>query len=290
MIGLELACVAILLVYGVVSWRTVEDRKRFVSEYATIWAAAWIAEDTCIRLYGFYGYAPEWSVFLDQTPLLITLIWPTVILSARDLARALGAPSTRVPLAGAALVLADAALIEPIAVSAGLWTWTEPGLFGVPVIGILGWSLFAWAALNLLERNTFLPQAGASTARASATRRLLVCLVGAPVATHVLLLTTWWGCFRWIPREVPPIPAIVFVGGLSLALTGAAVQRRLRQRLTWKVYGPRIPAALFFFALLSLHGGESPLLVAWALAFVPPYMTLAPSLHTGPSGRDAVSS
>ena len=72
------------------------------------------------------------------------------------LARAvLGAPpahargsrsSSRVALLGAAIVLADASLIEPIAVRAGLWRWTEPGLFAVPLVGIVGWAFFAWAA------------------------------------------------------------------------------------------------------------------------------------------------
>ena len=44
-------------------------------------------------------------------------------------------------LVGALIVLADASLIEPVAVASNLWAWTEPGLFAVPPIGILGWAI-----------------------------------------------------------------------------------------------------------------------------------------------------
>ena len=69
---------------------------------------------------------------------------PVVILSALELAESL--TKTRTTLLCAAIALADAALIEPVAVRAGLWRWHEPGLFGVPPIGILGWAFFTFVA------------------------------------------------------------------------------------------------------------------------------------------------
>ena len=43
------------------------------------------------------------------------------------------------PLAAGLLILFDAALVEPVAVSAGLWSWSESAVLGVPLIGIAGW-------------------------------------------------------------------------------------------------------------------------------------------------------
>jgi len=116
--------------------------------YLTVAAAAFLGEDSCIRLYGFYHYAPAWTLFLDQVPLLVALIWPAVIDSAWSIARPLVASPRRAALLAAGIVAADAPLIEPIAVRAGLWEWHRPGLFGVPVVGILGWGFFALAALT----------------------------------------------------------------------------------------------------------------------------------------------
>jgi hypothetical protein len=36
----------------------------------------------------------------------------------------------------------------------------------------------------------------------------------------------------------------------------------------------RVPAAAFFFVLLALYGRTQPALVAWTLAFAPPYCSL----------------
>ena len=123
MIPIQLTCLAIVLISLSMGLRQAESRTEYLRRYGLLVLAAWVAEDSCIRCYGFYHYAPGWSLFVDQVPLAIVLIWPCVILSARELAG--------VPLIGAAIVLTDAGLIEPIAVQAGLWHWTEPGLFGV---------------------------------------------------------------------------------------------------------------------------------------------------------------
>src|SRR5438477_648524 len=58
-------------------------------EYAALAAAAWIGEEGCVALYGFYGYAAGWHGRIDRVPLLVPLIWPLVILSARDVVSSL---------------------------------------------------------------------------------------------------------------------------------------------------------------------------------------------------------
>ena len=49
----------------------------------------------------------------------------------------------------------------------------------------------------------------------------------------------------------------------------------------------RVPAAAFFFVLLALYGRREPALIAYALAFAPPYLALTrwPHAHgsTAPS-------
>ncbi len=257
MIPIQLTCLAIVLISLSMGLRQAESRTEYLRRYGLLVLAAWVAEDSCIRCYGFYHYAPGWSLFVDQVPLAIVLIWPCVILSARELAG--------VPLIGAAIVLTDAGLIEPIAVQAGLWHWTEPGLFGVPPIGILGWALFAGFALTLIEREWLMP--------------LLV-----PPLVHLCLLGAWWGALRWVNRQVPPAGAALLAWIVSFGLAW-----RLRDvQLPRLALMARVPGALFFFVLLALYGVDSLLLVAYSLAFAAPYLVLSsrskwegPALHSG---------
>lgn len=227
--------------------------------------SAWVGEVSCIRLYGFYQYDPRWSLFADRMPLMVALIWPVVILSARELHGQLRSANQR-PFAqrtesgaiGVALVvLYDASLVEPIAVASGLWSWNEPGLFGVPLIGILGWAYFAGAVVFLLH-----------WLRGPA--KVLV-VVLAPLITHALLVVTWWGALRWILRG-PVAPTAAAVLSAIVALVLAIAARRNRHHVGLDVMISRMAAAGFFFALLALYGAVVPSLVAYAIAFAPPYL------------------
>jgi hypothetical protein len=259
MVGVELGCLGVIAFYLGARARG-GGLAAFVKKAALLAAAAWVAEDTCIRLYGFYAYAEGWHGFVDRVPVLIAMIWPLVVLSAETLARALrpeASAGARAALAGALVVL-DAAFIEPAAVRAGLWSWTVPGIFGVPLVGILGWGLFAGAALYAVER---LP-----------ARAALLALALAPLATHAMLLAAWWGALRWLPRPLPDGAAI------AGALVGSAA-------LTWRVLrgdAPRVPmiemvsrlvAAGFFFVLLAAHAEGAGALALYAAAFAPPHST-----------------
>jgi hypothetical protein len=252
MLALELACAAIVALYVVA-------RRDAVPALALLAVAGFLGEDSVIRAYGFYFYSPRWHLFLDRVPLMIVLIWPVVIHSAWSLGRRLAPRPSWAPLIGAGIVLADASLIEPIAVHAGLWTWTEPGLFAVPLIGILGWAFFAGAAMVCLER-----------------ARPVAAVVAAPLATHVLLVASWWIAFKWMSRSLPPWPFVVaawlVLGALALVLAKARPGRSapaFRKDLLL-----RGPGAAFFFVLLLLHGRDTPALCAYSVAFVPPYLAL----------------
>ena len=234
--------------------------RELLPTYVVLAVAAWIAEDTAIRAYGFYAYDPRWSLFVDQAPLAIPLIWPLVILSARTLVRAFVPTAGRPTLAIATglLVIYDAALMEAVATRTGLWTWTEPGLFGVPPMGIVGWGVFAASAVYGLERS-----------------RGLVPLT-APLATHVGLLTLWWGGLRWVSGPIADGTAAVasVVAGLALSVAVARLPAEAVTRVPLRELWSRVPAALYFAVLLVAYNADDPALLVYTAAFAPPYLVL----------------
>ena len=225
--------------------------KAILVSYVTLAIAGWIGEETCIRFYDFYHYADGWWLQLDRVPLLITLIWPLVILSARDVARALGATSLA-GLASAvfAIVVVDASMVEIIAVARGMWSWAEPGYVQVPIIGILGWGFFAASAVAWL-----------AWCERTQRRWQLFAIVLGPVAAHALIVASWWGCFRWILRgEMHPpvwimlVPAVVVIAWLVASKRVGVV--------SIKIQLPRMVAAGLFFAIVaSLPSSSLPALL-----------------------------
>lgn len=259
MITLQLLCLAIVTIYVTArAWllrRAASPVAPFLARFVVLAIAAAIGEDTMIRFYGTYGYAAGWSAFVDHVPLVVVLVWPVVIDSAALLAKELAAPRW-VPLVAAGIVLADASLIEPIAVHARLWSWTDEGVFHVPLVGIAGWAMFTFAATWCL----------ASFTRGAA----LLTIVVAPVATHALVLASWWMLFRWTRGAISDGHGI---GAAWLALTTVTViiaRHARRKGLAPRPVLLRAPGALFFFALLVVEHASAPL-VLYALAFAPPY-------------------
>ena len=239
---------------------------RCLARVAIISASAWIAEESCILLYGFYDYHPAWCLFLDQVPLLIVVIWPVIIFSAMDLtSRLRAAHPVKGLFAGAAVVATDALFIEPLSVSAGLWSWKLPGLFNVPPISILGWFFFAVVCITLLKnkrlQDRLLPFS-------------LLLLVLPFMGTHLLLLLTWWGALRWINFPLPT-PAVVGVAWcVSFFMIVTIHKKQVGRGIKKRTLLLRVPAALFFLALLIFRAADPLPLAAYALAFVPPYVTL----------------
>jgi hypothetical protein len=267
--SLELACFAILFLWLVLASRGRREGGEgggFFGEVALIAIAALLGEDSCVRAYGFYAYShTAWGLFVDQAPLLIAGIWPAIVLSARAIARQLvpAAPRARgwhLPAITGAIVVFDAALIEPIAVRAGLWRWTEPGVFSVPVIGILGWGFFAAAVTACLEQ---VPR------RAMPWAALTI--VVPPLATHVALAVSWWGLFRWVLRG--PMPDAVVTGFiLACASLYAFLVFKKQARLPRAELSARAVATLFFVYLLARYGNRP--LILLAMTFTPPYLAL----------------
>lgn len=285
----EPICLAIVASYMLfrarAAWARRESALPFFGRFAVLGAAGWLGEETMIRVYRFYAYDVRWSVRIGHLPIVVVLVWPVVIDSAWSLARRLvtrEGPRRWLAVATVAglVVLSDAALIEPLAVRAGLWAWMEPGLFAVPVIGVLGWAFFAFFAIAWLERG--LPALGA--------------LVTAPLLTHGALLASWWCAFKWVRGPVPMLWAITLLWIASLAAARRAWKVRLRDRIPLRELAIRAPAAIFFFVLLARHArgavgarvvvldpagfrdpvlpmsDHGPYVIAWAIAFALPYL------------------
>jgi hypothetical protein len=254
----EIACVLIVALYVMLRLRRVAAPAPVLERLLILAACAFAGEDSVIRVYHFYGYSREWHLFVDRVPLLIVLIWPVVIDSAWVLAHRLAGGCRRfIPLVAGALVLADASLIEPIAVRAGLWSWSEPGLFAVPLVGILGWALFTIAAVASIERMRALA------------------IVTAPLATHALLVSSWWGGLRWLGNHpIDPWHGVVVAWALAIPIAAIVWMRRLRDRIDARELVARLPGALFFFVLLAAQPARGWALQVYALAFVPPWLAL----------------
>jgi hypothetical protein len=269
---LELAgiflCIFILFSYAMETPRPA----RSLARAAVVSASAWMAEESCILLYRSYAYHSGWYLFLDQVPLLVVVVWPVIILSAMDLTSHLRAvhPLKGI-VAGAALVATDSLFIEPLSVGAGLWRWNLPGLFNVPPIGILGWFFFAVLCVALLQSKRLQD-------RLSCLSLLLVLPV---MGTHLLLLLTWWGALRWINFPLPT-PAVIGVAwSVSFFVMVTIHKKQTGRRIKKRTLLRRIPAALFFLALLIFEAADPFPLAAYALAFVIPYVELMVQQYKG---------
>lgn len=225
-------------------WAMVRTHGRgILLDVAALAIAGFLGESTCILAYRFYRYAPDWHLRLGVVPVLVPLIWPLVILSARDVAKALFGrfgEDLRLPLIVGLVVAFDASLVEVAAVRAGYWSWAEPGHLGVPVIGVLGWGFFAGGATWALG----------DPATTTNARRLLAIAAG-PLTAHALILVSWHALFRWTVRGELGHAGLIGLGVLSgLIFLSISRLRRTVGALPPAVVLPRIFAALLFFALV----------------------------------------
>jgi hypothetical protein len=265
-LSLELVALSIIAIYVVVYALGQPEKREFFIRLVLVSAASWIAEESCILCYRFYSYSPSWTLFLANVPLLVIVLWPIIVHSAWDLASQMLQPGHRfVPLPAAAIVLTDALLLEPVGVHSGLWSWKEPGIFEVPPIGVLGWAYFAFLCMLHFGKGR----------RRNGTRRInLLIPVVSVLGTHLLLVITWWVAFRWVKITVDPRLAVGVAWMVSIFLVYAILKNRTGTRVEKKTLWLRLLGALFLFTWLALNAGDSKLLIVYAVAFAPPYLTL----------------
>jgi hypothetical protein len=257
----ELACVVVVIATIAVMART-RDPRVLVLDYLALAVAGYLGEQSCISFYEFYSYARGWHVFVGSVPLLVPLIWPLVILSARDVARALSpkdASRLRVALLVFAIVTLDASLVEVVAVRARLWSWAERGHLAVPLVGILGWGFFAFGVT--------LPA------------RRIVAMVTGLATTHAMILASWWGFFRWTARGELGLLGFAPLGALAAAAVAFAIgARRAGRPMSPEVWIPRALAAGLFFVLLAVTAPRDGGLLAHTACVAVPYL-LATSIR-----------
>jgi hypothetical protein len=249
----EIACVCIVLATLAAMARS-RPTGALVRDYAVLAVGAWLGEESSIQAYRFYRYASSWHGFVSDVPVLVPLIWPLVVLSARDVAAALsppGASRARLALAVLAIVAFDASLVEVVAVRAGLWSWTEAGHLGVPLVGMLGWGYFALGA--------------------SWPRHRAVAIAAGLASTHVLVLASWWLLFRWTARgELGSLGFVPLAAVAGLGAWLAARARRAGRVMSPEIWGPRVLAAgLFFTLLVATAPRDGALWIHTALVAVP---------------------
>lgn len=258
----EIACLVI-----VVTTLALQARRQPLAEllplYGALAIAGWLGEASCVAWYRYYEYHAPWHARVVAVPLLVPLIWPLVILSARDVVTALW-PAARVsrPLLVGALVAFDASLVEVVAVRAGLWRWAEPGYLGVPLIGILGWGYFAGVAEAVLI---------ATKRRGVGVLPTLIVL--APSGAHVIIFATWWGAFRWVARgDLGSVASLVVaLVGVAAAVVAIA-RRRAGYVIPLAVAVPRMVAAALFLLLLVVTAPDSGALWLHVAAVGVPYL------------------
>ena len=265
---LILESIALLIVTVYILFR-VKDHPQpvnLMARLALIALAGWVNEESCILLYRFYNYSPEWIISIAHVPLLVILIWPLVIHSAWDLVHQWQVrEGWAISLATAAIVLTDASLMEPVAVQAGLWSWSEPGIFHVPPIGPLGWGCFAALSVFFVGKDGWTTPVKGKDA---------LSVLNIVLGTHFFLLISWWGGLRWISVSVGSAQVAITAWLISLLLVCLIIKKRTRLLLDKKALLLRLPAAVLCFLLLAYTAKWADGLVIYAIAFVPPYLTL----------------
>ena len=266
MLFLEAIALFLAALYLVYRMLRHPNAKKFVADLALISVASWLAEESSIRLYGFYSYSPGWHLFVAQVPLLVITVWPMIIHSAWDMASQLSQSRRRlVPFIAGAIVGTDALFIEPVAGNSGLWSWIVPGIFNAPPIVIIGWAYFAFMCILLLEKEN---------QRSRSKVWILAFPLLATLGTHLLLIGTWWGLFRWISVPADQVFTVGVAWCLSLILVYFILRHPAGKRIKRETLLIRLPGALVAFTLLVFNPLDSSLLVAYGFAFVPPYLTL----------------
>lgn len=249
----EAASVVILALFVVAQPRG--TRLEMVRDALLIGVGAVLGEETCIAFYRTYAYSPAWSLHVVNVPVMVGCIWPAVVLSARQVIKAITGRTS--PFLVAALILFDATLVESVSVKAGLWTWTEGAIFDVPISGLVGWATFSGLASWAIDRKM----------------HPLARLVVPAALTHVVLVTTWWGALKWILRAPIPVELMVALNVvLSLVVTARLWSRRGSVPLG--IMGPRAVAAVLFFALVGVYGSGAWGLVLFTLPFALPYVVM----------------
>jgi hypothetical protein len=239
---------------------------RAAVELLALVAYGYALERTAIAVFASHEYGPVWRAAPGGVPLAVAATWAAVIVASM----ALGARIRPTPLgraAAAALIgISLDLLMEPVAVRAGLWSWTPPGPWLlVPIGNFVGWAVIVGAWTFGAER-----WSGAGSLLAQAFRRaaLGVAAVAALVAVGLVWQSlgaerAFQGAGGWLAWAL----TLLATCGLALRPAGATPESGpgLAARLG-ATSGP-LPGAVLLL-LLVVFAADARLLGDRRLAFV----------------------
>lgn len=225
-------------------------------------------ERVAIALFASHVYGSGWRVAPFGVPLAVALVWASLILSGLALASRL---SLRAPLACASAAALFGVsldlLMEPVAVAAGLWSWTPPGPWlHVPVGNFVGWAVivgvYAWGAETLSVRGSLARQA---FLRIGLGLLALGALVGVGFA---------WRALRLEERLTPAVGWAFWVAVL-LACLALGLRRR------WSAVGTSLGSRL---GAVPGHGPALVFLVTAAAFATQAAFVDSPAVHLAATG------
>lgn len=265
---IETSCVILVVVYLALRWADEVDRGRFVLRLASVAVGAWVIEDLAIGWYGLHSYDSHWTYFIGRVPLLAVVAWPFLVHSAWDVSRHLlkRERETRlVPLLGGLVVLLDVAVLVPVGTEAGLLSFSEPGLFGMPPIALLTAAMFGGACIAVWEYNE---------RKQSPMWHDAGMIALTVVATHVAALLAWWILLRWISVELNPLGTLAVVWAMSAVVSALMMSERVRYRLPTPIMLARLWPGVMLLAVT--FASSQALLVNYLFAFVMVHLSLMP--------------
>jgi uncharacterized membrane protein len=221
-----------------------------------------VLEQLVIWQFHRYDYPVDaYLLTVADVPLVIGFGWAALIYAGYRTARRFDLSAGRLPLFVGLFALHVDVAIDAVAIRAGFWTWTPPGVwFGVPLGNFLGWflvaSLFAagWSLLRERVANPLL--------RGAAT-------VVLAVAALIVALQLWSWVATTLVRRVFVLGSLL---GGSVLLVG--LDRPRFASVPWTITA--IP--------LAFHGFYLVLLVGLGFALDRPLLLLVSGLMLGLTG------
>ncbi len=160
---------------------------RAAAELLALVAYGYGLERTAIAAFASHDYGHAWRSALGGVPVAVAVTWSAVIVAAMALASRLARSAIGRAAAAALLGISLDLLMEPVAVRAGLWSWTPPGPWlEVPAGNFVGWAVIMGTYTFGAER-----WGGPGSLAAQAARRLA--LGGTAVGVLLAVGTVWRG-------------------------------------------------------------------------------------------------
>lgn len=222
-----------------------------------------VCENSVIILYEFYEYnLPIWTVIVGRMPLEVCLIWPQVIFTSYRLMReTFGFSSFKLCFFGCLEVFGLAFFVEICCVSRGFWFWNCSNIAGVPILGVIGWSVFAFCAfyaLYALENQNYFP--------------ILLLPIYSIFMVHFICVGLWFCGFSIISQYEIPLRYVSISAASSLPILAYLLTHfRKNFELTLVQEFPRLCAAFVLFFTL-LKGNPSIDLIIICITFALPFL------------------